>query len=137
MGQEKLNMVDHSAVKAVGAYGGGIASSGSVCGILLGGVAMISSMYSRGSLDEQENPRLWALSSKFLKKFEDLAEPYGGMNCRDIAGVDWKNRDAVKEYYSNPESNRKICIKLVGEAASILGELLEQEEAGNREEKQP
>jgi len=133
--QEKTGMVDEATVKAVGAFGGGIASSGSVCGILLGGVAMISSMYSRGNLDEKENPRIWALSSKFLKKFEELAEPYGGMDCKDIARVDWKDREAVKEYYSNPDSNRKICIKLVGEAAYILGELLEQEEARSKEEK--
>jgi C_GCAxxG_C_C family probable redox protein len=128
-------MVDESAVKAVGAFGGGIASSGSVCGILLGGVAMVSSMYSRGNLDEKENPRIWALSSKFLKKFEELTESYGSMDCRDIAGVDWKNRDEVKEYYSNPDSKRRICIKLVGDAAFILGELLEREEARNKEEK--
>jgi C_GCAxxG_C_C family probable redox protein len=128
-------MVDESAVKAVGAFGGGIASSGSVCGILLGGVAMVSSMYSRGNLDEKENPRIWALSSKFLKKFEELTESYGSMDCRDIAGVDWKNRDEVKEYYSNPDSKRRICIKLVGDAAFILGELLEREEARNEEEK--
>jgi len=128
-------MVDEAVVKAVGAFGGGIASSGSVCGILLGGVALVSSIYSRGNLDEKENPRLWALSSKFLKKFEELTEPYGGMDCRDIARIDWKNRDAVKEYYANPESNRKICIELVGEAAYILGELIEQEEARSKEEK--
>jgi C_GCAxxG_C_C family probable redox protein len=128
-------MVDEATVKAVGAYGGGIASSGNVCGILLGGVAMISSMYSRGNLDEKENPRLWALSNKFLKKFEELAEPYGGMDCRDIAGVDWKSREEVREYYGNPDSRRKICIRLVGEAACILGELLEQEEARSKEEK--
>jgi C_GCAxxG_C_C family probable redox protein len=133
--QEKTDMVDESAVKAVGAFGGGIASSGSVCGILLGGVAMVSSMYSRGNLDEKENPRIWALSSKFLKKFEELTESYGSMDCRDIAGVDWKNRDEVKEYYSNPDSKRRICIKLVGDAAFILGELLEREEARNEEEK--
>ena len=128
-------MVDEASVRAVGAYGGGIASSGSVCGILLGGVAMISTMYSRGNLDEKENPRIWALSSKFLRKFEELAEPYGGINCRDIAGVEWKNKEAAKDYYSNPDSSRKICIKLVGEAAYILGELLEQEEAKSKEEK--
>ena len=134
MGQEKINRIDESAVKAVGAFGGGIASSGSVCGILLGGVALISSIYSRGNLDEKENPRIWALSSKFLKKFEELTESYGGMDCRDIAGVDWKNKEAVKEYYSNPDSNRKICIRLVGEAAAILGELLEQEESRQKAE---
>ena len=135
MGQEKINRIDESAVKAVGAFGGGIASSGNVCGILLGGVALISSIYSRGNLDEKENPRIWALSSKFLRKFEELTESYGGMNCSDIAGVDWKNREAVKEYYSNPESSRKICIRLVGEAAAILGELLDQEEARQKAEK--
>jgi len=134
VGQEKINRIDESAVKAVGAFGGGIASSGSVCGILLGGVALISSIYSRGNLDEKENPRIWALSSKFLKKFEELTESYGGMDCRDIAGVDWKNKEAVKEYYSNPDSNRKICIRLVGEAAAILGELLEQEESRQKAE---
>jgi hypothetical protein len=57
------------------------------------------------------------------------------MNCRDIAGVDWKNRAAVKEYYNNPESRRKICVELVGEAAFVLGELLEQEEVWRREQK--
>lgn len=135
MGQEKINRIDESAVKAVGAFGGGIASSGNVCGILLGGIALISSIYSRGNLDETENPRIWALSSKFLRKFEELTESYGGMDCRDITGVDWKNREAVKEYYANPESSRKICIRLVGEAAAILGELLDQEETRQKAEK--
>ena len=126
MGQEKIGEIDETAVKALGAFGGGIASSGSVCGILIGGIAVISSIYSRGNLDEKENPRLWSVSSKFLKKFEELAKPLGGMNCRDIAKVDWKNRKEVRNYYSNPESNRKICIKLLGEAAYVLGELIEQ-----------
>lgn len=135
MGLEKIDITDESAIKAVGAFGGGIASSGSVCGILIGGVAAISRMYSRGNLDEKENPRVWGLSNKFLKKFEEIAEPHGGVDCRDIAGVNWHDRDAVREYYSNPDSNRRICTKLVGEAAHILGELLEQEEKRQREEK--
>ena len=124
-----MNCTDESAVKAVGAFGGGIASTGNVCGILIGGVAMISSLYSRGNLDEKENPRMWALSKKFVAKFEELVEPHGGMNCIDIAGVDWSNKDAVREYYSNPESSRKTCIELVGEAAYILSELLDHEAA--------
>jgi hypothetical protein len=49
------------------------------------------------------------------------------MNCRDIAKIDWKNREEVKNFYSNPESSRKICIKLVGDAAFALGELIEQQ----------
>ena len=122
-----MNLVNEEAIKAVGAYGGGIASSGSVCGILLGGIALISSIYSRGNLNEKENPRMWALSSKLMKEFEELAKPHGGINCSDIAQVDWHDRVAVKNYYINPLSNRKKCIKLVGDAAYALGELLEQE----------
>ena len=129
MGQEKINRINEETVKAVGAFGGGVASSGGVCGILLGGVALISSMHSRGNLDEKENPRMWSLSSRFMKEFEKLAEPYGGINCRDIAKVDWHDKIAVKEFYINPLSSRKECIKLVGDAAYVLGELLEQEKS--------
>lgn len=127
MGQEKLGKVDEEVIKAVGAFGGGIASSGNVCGILLGGVALVSSMHSRGNLDEKENPRLWALSSKVVKTFNELSEKYGGSNCSDIARLNWSDRDAVKEYYSNPDSRRRLCVELVGDFAHALGELLEKE----------
>lgn len=93
---------------------------------------MISGVYSRGNLEEKEDPRLWSLSSMFVSKFEELVKPCGGINCRDIAGVDWKNKEAVKEYYSNPESSRKRCTRLVGDAAFILGELLEQDQDRSR-----
>lgn len=126
-GQEKMNIEDKAAVKAVGAYGGGIAASGNVCGTLLGGIAAISSVYSRGSLEEKEDPRMWAVSKKFIREFEKLTESCGGINCCDIARVDWSDRDAVKEYYSDPESSRKTCIKLVGDAACALGKILEEE----------
>ena len=73
-------MIDEEVVKAVGAFGGGIASSGNVCGTLLGGITLISSMYSRGNLEEKENPRIWGLSHKFMKKFNELTEKFGGCN---------------------------------------------------------
>ncbi|HHO48219.1 MAG TPA: C_GCAxxG_C_C family protein [Desulfobacteraceae bacterium] len=133
MGQEKMGMRDENAVRAVGAFAGGIAGSGNVCGILLGGVAVISSLYSRGSLDEKENPRLWAASRKFLERFQELAEPFGGISCRDIAGVNWQDREAVREYYADRESTRKNCIQLVGEAAHALGVLLEEAAAEGRD----
>ena len=129
MGQEKIGEIDETAVKAMGAFGGGIASSGNVCGILIGGIATISSIYSRGNLDEKENPRLWSASSKFLKKFEELTSELGGINCCDIAKVDWKNKLEAKNYYVNPLSSRKVCIKLIGDTAYELGKLIEKEAA--------
>ncbi len=127
MGQEKMGMKDDAAVRAVGAYGGGIAATGNVCGILLGGIAMISSIYSRASLEEKEDPRIWAVSKKFMKEFEKMTKPFGGINCSDIARVNWSNPLAARKYYKDPDSNRKECIRLVGEASYVLGKLLEKE----------
>ena len=127
MGQEMLGIQNETVVKAVGAFGGGIAATGGTCGILLGGVALISNLYSRGSLDEKEDPRMWTLSKKFVARFEELTRQIGGTDCRDIARVDWNDKLAVMAYYANPLGRRAICVKLVGDAAFALGELLEEE----------
>jgi len=111
----------------MGAFGGGVASSGNVCGILSGGVALISGIYSRGNLEEKDDPRMWRLSYKLFKIFEGLTEPYGGINCRDIARVDWRDREATKDFYKNPESRLKICAQLVGDVAFALGEILDKD----------
>lgn len=130
MGQEKLNRVNEEIIKALGSFGGGIASTGRVCGALIGGVALISSLYSRGNLGEKEDPRMWRLSYKLSKKFEELTKPYGGVNCQDIARLNWKDPNATKEFYNNPESRRKLCVQLVGDTAFALGEILEQDAQG-------
>jgi C_GCAxxG_C_C family probable redox protein len=130
VGQEKLQRSNGELVKAMGAFGGGVASSGRVCGALLGGIALFSSIYSRDSLDGKEDPRMWRLSFKLNKIFESLTEPYGSADCKDIARINWKDKKAVEAFYHNPDSRRKLCIRLVGDVAHALGELLEQDSAG-------
>jgi len=119
-------MINEAVIKAIGAFGGGIASTGRVCGALIGGVALISSMYSRGNLDEREDPRMWRLGYKLTKIFEDLTRQYGSINCKDIAQVDWKDREATRDFYKNPEGRRKLCVQLVGEVAFALGGILDK-----------
>lgn len=126
VGQEKMSCKNEAVIKAVGAFGGGIASTGRVCGALLGGVALISSLYSRGNLEEKEHPRMYRLGYKLSKKFEELTQPHGGVNCSDIARVNWSNKEQTKEFYTNPESRRRFCIQVVGDTAYALGEILEQ-----------
>ncbi len=126
-GQEKVGIVDEAVVKALGLFGGGIAGSGRVCGVLSGCVALVSSLYSRGNLNGKEDPRMWRLGHELIAKFEELTKEHGGTDCRDIARTNWKDPKAVKEFYGNPESRRKICIQLVGDMAFFLGELLERE----------
>ncbi len=126
-GQERMNILNEDVLKALGSFGGGIAGTGRACGALTGAVALISSLFSRGNLNEKEDPRMWSLSLKFIERFEQLTSAHGGVDCRAIARVDWQNREAVKEFYSNPESRRKVCAQLVGDAAYVLGELLDEE----------
>lgn len=111
----------------MGAFGGGVASSGNVCGILSGGVALISSLYSKGNLEEKDDPRMWRLSYKLFKHFENLTESFGGINCRDIARLNWSDREATRDFYKNPESRRKLCTQLCGDFAFVLGEMLDKE----------
>lgn len=120
-------MVNEEVIKAMGAFGGGIASTGRVCGALVGGVALVSSIYSRGNLNEKEDPKMWRLGYKLTKIFETLTQPYGGINCREIAQVNWKSKEATQEFYENPESRRELCVQLVGDFAYALGEILDKE----------
>ena len=127
VGLEKLGINDPSVIKALGAFGGGIGGTGNICGALVGAASVIGSLYSRSSLEEKENPRMWAATKAVMKNFEELAAPHGGINCCQIARVDWMERDQVKDFYGNPESRRQHCVRVVGETARALGELLEQE----------
>ena len=128
VGQEKMNKVNEEVIKALGAFGGGIASTGKVCGALLGGVAFISSLYSRGNLEDKEDPNMWRLSHKLAKKFEELTREFGSSNCSDIARVNWSDREQVKEFYNHPDSRHRHCIKVVEDTAFALGEILDQAE---------
>ena len=127
VGLEKLGIEDPSVIKALGAFGGGIGGTGNICGALVGAASVIGSLYSRSSLEEKENPRMWAATKAVMKNFEELAAPHGGINCCQIARVNWMDRDQVKDFYGNSESRRQHCIKVVGDTAKALGELLEQE----------
>ena len=125
MCQEKLNAVDESVIKAVGLFGGGVARSRNVCGALLGATAAVSSMYSRGNLEEKEDPRMWELGAKVVKKFEEMTAAHGGIRCEDIARVDFSDPDAVKQFRADPESRRKYCFQAVGGMAQLVGELID------------
>jgi hypothetical protein len=61
------------------------------------------------------------VSHKFIREFEKVTREYGGTDCRDIAGMDWLNREMVKGFYSNPESRKKICVRLAGDTVFIPG----------------
>jgi C_GCAxxG_C_C family probable redox protein len=126
VGQEKTDTKNEALIRAVGALGGGIAGSGRVCGALLGGVAFISSLYSRGNLEEKEDPRMWRLGRELNQRFEELTRPFGGVNCSDIARVDWSDKKQTGEFYNDPDSRWQCCLSVVEDTAFALGEILDR-----------
>lgn len=129
-GQEKLGISSPEVVKAVGLYGGGVSGTGEICGALLGGIALISSLYSRANLEDKESPKMWKLGHMLDDRFSKITSQFGGKLCRDIARVDWSDRDQVSSFYKDQDSRRKHCYEVVEETARALGEILEQEVIG-------
>lgn len=67
------------------------------------------------------------VGQRLVCRFERITAKYGGIQCRDIARVDWKDPASVQQYRSGPGSRRECCIEVVGETARALGEILEAE----------
>lgn len=126
VGQEKLGRGNDEVIRAMGAFGGGLGGNGEVCGALAGALAAIGLRYSRALADEKENPKMWADTQEMVRRFRDEIVNQGGtIDCRDIAGVNWLDRGEVKSFYSGDRV--KKCIRIVGETAMVLGEMLERE----------
>jgi hypothetical protein len=70
------------------------------------------------------------MGGRMVRKFEELTAPHGGICCQDIARVNWRDPSAVNEYYSSPDSRRKICAQVVGDVAEALGDLVDREAPG-------
>ncbi|PKN17075.1 MAG: hypothetical protein CVU71_17420 [Deltaproteobacteria bacterium HGW-Deltaproteobacteria-6] len=125
VGQEKLEKDNDDLIRAMGAFGGGLGGNGEVCGALAGGLAVLGLRYSRAHQEEKENPQMWGAAEELVRRFRDeIVKQNGSILCRDISCVDWKNREQVKAFYNGEKV--KDCIRIVGETAMLVGELLER-----------
>lgn len=104
-------------------FGGGLAAHGEVCGAVIGGLAVIGLNFGRSKSGNEADARMWKYSSLFMKRFKEEVTD-GKLLCRDIAGVNWRDRDQVTRYHEGEKI--KSCQVLAGKTARILGELLER-----------
>ncbi len=109
----------------MGGFGGGLGGNGEVCGAIVGVLGTLGLRFSRGREDEKEDPRMWAYSREAFARFRDeIVRKDGGILCREIAGVDWKEREQVRAFYKGEKVME--CGRIVGDTARLLGELLER-----------
>jgi hypothetical protein len=67
-------------------------------------------------------------SKEVLQRFREIVRNHGGILCRDIAGVDWKDREQAKAFYKSEKLVE--CRRIVGDTAHMVGELIERESLG-------
>lgn len=109
----------------MGAFGGGLGGNGEVCGALAGGLAVLGLRFSRARQEEKEDPKIWSFADELCRRFRDeIVQKNGSICCRDIACVDWKDREQAKAFYRSEKV--KECVRIVGETAMLIGELLER-----------
>jgi len=108
----------------MGAFGGGLGGNGEVCGALAGALAVMGLKFSRAREEEKEDPQMWSYAQEILQRFREITKKNGGITCREIAGVDWKNREQAKAFYKSEKVVE--CGRVVGDTAQMVGELLER-----------
>ena len=109
---------------AMAPFGGGMGSTGQICGTLSGALAVIGFTLGKTGPKGRDHKLMWKLSYKMVKKFEEITQPFGGSNCSDIARIDWQDHTAVKNFYKNPENGRKNCVQVIRETSNYLHTLL-------------
>jgi len=112
---------------AMAPFGGGMGSSGQICGTLSGALAVIGYTLGKTSVKTRDHRMMWKLSYKMVKRFEKICQEFGGTDCSDIARLDWKDHAAVKQFYKGgPDSNRKNCYQVIRATALALHDLISE-----------
>ena len=109
---------------AMAPFGGGMGSSGQICGTLSGALAVIGFTLGKKNIDDRDHKLLWKMSYQMVKKFEEICSEFGGTDCSDIAGVNWKDRNSVKEFYTQADSGRQNCFKVIEKTCEYLQTLV-------------
>jgi C_GCAxxG_C_C family probable redox protein len=113
-------------MSAMAPFGGGMGSSGRICGTLSGALAVIGFTLGKTEARGRDHKLMWKLSYRLVKEFDKICREYGGTNCRDIAGVNWNNRESVHHFYKDPESGRKNCVNVIRKTSEYLHTLISE-----------
>lgn len=120
-----MGKTEPEVIKALGAFGGGLGGHGEVCGALVGALAVLGLKFSRAREEEKEDRRLWSSAQELYRRFrEEVVPNHPGIDCWQIAQVNWQNREEVKNFYQGEKIQE--CARLVGDTARLLAEILDK-----------
>ena len=109
--------------KIASGFGGGIGSTGIVCGAVSGAIMAIGLRYGEvgfmEATDFTELPKSYGVAREFTKKFK---ERNGTIICRDLINHDLLTAEDIEHAFKTGAFNN--CPKFVKDAAEILEKLL-------------
>jgi len=113
---EYIGVTSELIPKIATGFGGGIASSGSVCGALVGGVMAIGIKYGRSEVTQiKADQKTKNLARRFIRQFEKVA---GSTLCYDITQCDFNTLEGKRKFVES--GRRKQCQTLAAKTVSIL-----------------
>jgi C_GCAxxG_C_C family probable redox protein len=93
MGLEAQGKTNPDLIRAMSALAGGLGFSGDICGALTGGACLLGLYAGRGTLEEEEDPRLNIMVGELVEWFSgQYGQMYGGTHCEAILQDDPQNR---------------------------------------------
>lgn len=116
-----------TAFRVAGAFGGGVAATGSICGAVTGALMVIGLIYGITDLEERHlRLKAYQQSREFLERFRAL---HNSVRCRGLLGHDISTREGYNKIKEEGLGATR-CTLLVRDAAHILEEMIEQWQNG-------
>ena len=117
---EYMRVTSELIPKIATGFGGGIASSGSVCGALVGGVMAIGIKYGRSEVTQiKADQKTKNLVQRFIQQFKKVA---GSTLCYDITQCDFNTLEGKRKFVES--GRRKQCQTLAVKTVGILINLM-------------
>ncbi|CAJ37798.1 C-GCAxxG-C-C family protein [Methanocella arvoryzae] len=116
-----MGMDSCTALKVATAFGGGIASTGNVCGAVSGGLMAIGLRHGRCTIDDlKAKEKTYEISRRFMDEFKAR---HGSVVCKEVLGCDLNTPEGKAEFASRNLINVK-CTACVRDAVQILENIL-------------
>jgi C_GCAxxG_C_C family probable redox protein len=118
---EKHGLDRETALRISGAFGGGMARMGLVCGAVTGAFMVIGLKYGKTEAkDEDAKEKTYQQVKKFLERFRAAN---GSMICKELLGFDL-SVPAEAAQAKEKGLFKNLCPRLVKDAVEILEEML-------------
>lgn len=117
----EMGLDRETALKAAGAFGGGMGRMGDTCGAVTGAFMLIGLKYGQTKAgDGNAKDRTYQLVREFVERFKERNR---SIVCRELLGVHIGTPEGSQAFKEKGLKNA-VCMKVVRDAAEIIGEIL-------------